>query len=165
MSKANDDSARTTSQANVPSGRPGAPAAPPRALRIAVVVAIIIVVACVIVTALATRRDSSRLDDLMASVRTNRVQSVELDTDRVYFGNLRAAGNGWLELRSAYYIREQPTADAAKDAQPTQQVAAVQSELTQPDGTLLINADHVVRIQNLRANSRVTQAIEDVKAG
>lgn len=96
-------------------------------------------------------------DALNDSIKASRYQSVILTNDRVYFGHLRALGDGWYQLRNAYFIRQQ-TDDKTKTA--TQKVTPVAEELQQPDSTIMINRDNIVQVENLAADSRVALAIK-----
>lgn len=98
-------------------------------------------------------------DQLKGEIDGDRYQAVFLSSDRVYFGKLHSLGGQWYELRDAYFIREKA---AEGKAGATQQVAPISEELQEPGRHMVVNADHVVQVQNLKGNSRVAQAIEDL---
>ena len=97
-------------------------------------------------------------DALKTSIMNDRLQAVILTNDRVYFGHLKALGNGWYSLSKAFFIRQ--VADG-KGQTASQKVTPLGLELQQPDSTVLLNRDNIVQVENLTANSVVATAIKN----
>lgn len=96
---------------------------------------------------------------LEAGIKADRYQAVYLDNERVYFGKLRAVEGQWFVLRDAFFIR---TTKAADGKQAGSEVARITEEVADPQQDLLLPADSIDMVQNLRANSSVAAAIDDV---
>jgi hypothetical protein len=79
---------------------------------------------------------------------------------RVYFGHLEAGGDYFYLLQHAFFIEEIPDPEGEV---PARQVRPITEEFHQPEGSVLIAGDQVVVVvQNLRPNSEVAEAIDQV---
>lgn len=99
-------------------------------------------------------------EDALDGVRGNRIQAVTLTTDVVYFGHLKQRKGDWLELEDAYFLRSTPD---AKDATKTTTTVVSVKDQAGGDGNLVLNSREVLSVQNLTADSQITQAIEDAE--
>jgi len=120
-----------------------------------IVLAMVVLSACG-TTESTTQNNTAAHDALKGSIKANRYQAVILTNDRVYFGHLKALGNGWYQLTDAFFIR-QVTDSKANTA--TQKVTRVGDELQQPESTVMLNRDNIVQVENLSQNSRVAAAM------
>ncbi len=99
-------------------------------------------------------------------------QAVFLDTNQVYFGKLSDAGAQFPTLRDVYYLQVnqalQPT--QGKDGKTTQQqvpdISLIKfgGELHGPTDAMRLNRDHILMVEDLRADSNVIRAIKDYMA-
>jgi hypothetical protein len=140
-----------------PTSSPADTRASGRVLWILVGVFAVALLACLCV---ALRGGNDSGSPITSRIEAHRYQAVFLTNDRVYFGHLRALGGDWYELRDAYFIREK--AATGKDTAAARQVAPISEELKQPGKHMLINARAIVQVENLKASSSVTQAIQDL---
>lgn len=93
------------------------------------------------------------------AVKTSRYQSVTLRDGRVLFGKLRAGSDGYLRLRDTHVIQQTP-ATKKQPARPT--VVPINEQLTGPESTILVQAEEISSIENLRNDSQVVKAIRRV---
>jgi len=93
-------------------------------------------------------------------------QAVFLTNNQVYFGQLSREGSSYPTLRDIYYLRI-TTALQPRDpnAAPQQQVNLVKlgNELHGPQDEMRINRDHILFIEDLKADSQVVTAINNFK--
>ena len=92
-------------------------------------------------------------------VRSSGYQAVILANDRVFFGRLRPASEGFYVLRDAHFIRQQPGEN--EDDPPLQAVVPLTEELHGPENEMLINERFILSVEDLRDDSEVLQAIEE----
>lgn len=92
-------------------------------------------------------------------------KAIFLTNGQVYFGQLTRETGRYLYLDNVYYIQLQEQTQPAVDekSQPTTiQVPTLLkrgSELHQPDGSMLINSEQVVAIENVGADSQIMSEI------
>jgi hypothetical protein len=94
-----------------------------------------------------------------ADVDRNAYQAVFLTGGQVYFGKLRARGDGIYVLTDAYYLSE------PREGNPKGQLVKRGTELHGPRDPMIIPARQVLLIENLRDDSDVVQAIKRYKSG
>lgn len=93
-----------------------------------------------------------------------RYQAVFLDDGKVFFGKLQNSDGKYLTLHNAFYTQGQNESAGAQASEPTSvQLVKVGDETYGPDSSMSIDADNVLFWQNLKADSKVTQAIESNK--
>lgn len=110
------------------------------------------------------RSDGGGAADVMAGVRDNRIQAVQLSDGQVFFGDLRELGGDVLELRDAYFLRQAASGTKAADAAtPSLDVVSVRQQVTGGDGDLVVDVDEIVTVQDLAASSQVARTIEDAR--
>lgn len=77
-------------------------------------------------------------------------QAVVLDSDRVYFGRLRALDGDFYELLDAHFLREESGRT---------RLVPIGDELHRPEGRILVRKAEVVIVENLRADSPILAEI------
>lgn len=107
-------------------------------------------VALVVIAALLVFRLGSGVNDA-------RYQAVYVNSGQVFFGKLRNTGGEYLVLDSAYTAQDVRANEQASD-QTT--LVKVSDQVYGPEDTMRIRADNVIFWQNLKADSKVQQAIE-----
>jgi hypothetical protein len=100
-------------------------------------------------------RNEQRID-------SSRYQAVFLDDGKVFFGKLQNSKGEYLTLKSAYYTQGQD-AKADQAAAANVQLIKVGDETYGPESTMAIQSDKVLFWQNLKADSKVSQAIDKQK--
>jgi hypothetical protein len=95
----------------------------------------------------------------------DRYQAVYVQTGQIYFGKLKNTDGRYLRLENAYVAKTQDvpanaTAEQKAAVSSNVSLAKVSSQVYGPDDTLEIRADQVVFWQNLKSDSKVSQAIE-----
>ena len=87
-------------------------------------------------------------------------QVVSLVTGQVYFGKLQNSTGEYLTLTSPFTERAAPV-EKADSATPSQTILIkVHDQTYGPDDSIAVRADQVIFWQNLRDDSKVTQAIK-----
>lgn len=99
-------------------------------------------------------------DGFGEGVDPERWQAVSLSSGQLFFGHLVEAGDDFYELQDAYFIQETPPAE--EGAAPGQEVRPITQQLHQPEQSMLLAKEFVVRVENLRPDSDVAEAIERV---
>lgn len=100
-------------------------------------------------------RNEQRID-------SSRYQAVFLDDGKVFFGKLQNVKGEYLTLKNAYYTQGQD-AKADQTAAANVQLIKVGDETYGPESTMAIQSDKVLFWQNLKADSKVSQAIDKQK--
>jgi hypothetical protein len=101
-------------------------------------------------------------------VDKNGYQAVFLTNGQVYFGKLQSTKGDYLTLTNIYYLQVQQTvqpADAnAAVNQGETQLVKLGNELHGPQDSMRISDKQVLFWENLKADSKVSQAISNYKA-
>ena len=95
------------------------------------------------------------------TLMTDRYQVVYLLTGQVYFGKLQNTSGQYLTLKNVYTLQKDTADNGATDN--TSNILQVSSQVYGPEDSMAIRADQVQFWQNLRSDSKVTQAIASVK--
>lgn len=88
-------------------------------------------------------------------------QVVYLTSGQAYFGKLQNTGGEYLELKNPYVVQDvqQPT-----DGKPAQQnqttLVKVRDQVYGPDDSMALRSENVLFWQNLRSDSKVSEAID-----
>ena len=97
-------------------------------------------------------------DELVTDfVRTSGYQAVILANDRVFFGKLRPASEGFYVLKDAHFIRQEPGQN--EEDPPLNAVVPLTEELHGPEDEMLINERFILSVEDLRNDSEVLAAI------
>jgi hypothetical protein len=100
--------------------------------------------------------------------RGDRYQAVFLDNGQVFFGKLKNVKGEYLVLENAYYTKKQ---DVPENATPEQKaaiennisLAKVGSEVYGPETSMSIRSEQVIFWQNLKDDSKVSNAIKNAQ--
>lgn len=131
-------------------------------------VIVVIVIALIIVLGLYFISKYSRFNILGLSGGNNNWQAVFLTNGQVYFGKVVKESSKSVILRDIYYLQVTQPLQTSGD----QQQAPVQNELSLvklgnelhgPKDEMRINGAHVLFIEDLKADSRVVEAITNYK--
>ncbi len=88
-------------------------------------------------------------------------QAVFLDNGQTYFGKLSPRFGRTVRLSDVYYFDFHTNAqNAAADATPDMKLLKLGSEVHGPESFMDINAEHILYTEDLRADSKVAQAID-----
>lgn len=92
--------------------------------------------------------------------------AVFLDNDQVYFGKVSRKNSKYLRLTEIYYLQVRQPLQNQQQGSPVPDFSLIKlgNELHGPDDLMEINRDHILFVEPLADNSRVTQAILDYKA-
>jgi hypothetical protein len=99
------------------------------------------------------------------AINTNQFQAVFLTNGQVYFGKLTDLNHKYVTLTDIYYLQVQSTngslQNASGNASSNSQVslAKLGSELHGPEDKMSISSDQVLFWENLKNDSKVSQAI------
>ncbi|MEK7630079.1 MAG: hypothetical protein AAB432_01705 [Patescibacteria group bacterium] len=96
----------------------------------------------------------------------NVYQAVFLSNGQVYFGNLSREASQFVVLNDVFYLQitQAPQPLKAGETPPTNiNIVKLGGELHGPTDEMRINRDQVLFIENLKTDSRVTQAIDQFK--
>jgi hypothetical protein len=97
----------------------------------------------------------------------NKYQAVFLTNGQVYFGKLYRQNGGYPVLREVYYLQvTQPPQLLQEGAAPQTNINIIKlgGELHGPEDEMRINRQNILFIEDLKADSRVVQAIEQLKS-
>jgi len=104
---------------------------------------------------------SCRLDVKQKQITSSNdvYRAVFLDNGEVYFGKTYNGGKGYLRLNDVYYFKVGQVID--ENIQPDVQLMKLGSEIHQPKGFLDINRQHILFIQELSADSKILNLIQN----
>jgi hypothetical protein len=97
---------------------------------------------------------------------TNEYQAVFLTNGQVYFGKLYEQNRQFANLREVYYLQvTQPPQPLREGEVPPSNINLVKlgGELHGPQDEMKINRDHILFVEDLKPDSRVVQAILQLK--
>jgi len=98
----------------------------------------------------------------------NSYQAVFLSNGQVYFGKVADKNDQFVKLTNIYYLQlKQPLQNQNQDVlnQPDLTLIKLGNELHGPADLMEINRDQILFIENLKSDSKVSQAIEKYRAG
>lgn len=97
---------------------------------------------------------------------SGKYQAVFLSNNQVYFGKLSNARSQFPALTDIYYLRVTQALQPSDPKAPQQQINLVKlgNELHGPEDVMRINRDHILFVEDLKADSQVVTAIADFKA-
>ncbi len=102
------------------------------------------------------------LPNLLAAQKINggTYQVVYLMSGQAYFGKLQNTGGDYLVIKDPYTAQAAPADTANKTAETQTTLIKVSSQVYGPEDSIAIKSDQVAFWQNLRDDSKVTQAIK-----
>ncbi|MBI4598927.1 hypothetical protein HY734_01885 [Candidatus Uhrbacteria bacterium] len=103
-------------------------------------------------------------DERQAGARDEPFQAVFLDNGQVYFGTLSERSEDFYRLSNIYYLRfrQNPQlGDAVPQTDADFSLVKLGNEVHGPEDFMDISKDHILFIEDLKADSKVTQAISD----
>ncbi|HCR55350.1 TPA: hypothetical protein DIV49_00090 [Candidatus Saccharibacteria bacterium] len=95
-------------------------------------------------------------------IKTDGYQVVYLTNNQAYFGKLQNTEGSYLVIEGAYTAQEVQAPATSKNKTPETQttLVKVRDQVAGPEDSIAIRADQVLFWQNLRSDSKVSQAIE-----
>ena len=95
------------------------------------------------------------------AVDKNKWQSVFLTNGQVYFGHLKEINRAYAVLKNAYYLRTEPQSQPSQ--QPQINLVKLGNEIHGPEDLMYLPKDKIVFWENMRADSRVVQLINQLQ--
>ena len=128
-----------------------------------VLAALVVVVAGLGVWFMTSNRAATANQD--TSINTAEYQAVFLTNGQVYFGKLTDLGNAYVTISDIYYLQVQQSLQQGSAGNTSSQVslAKLGSELHGPEDKMHIASDQVLFWENMKNDSKVTQAITAYK--
>ena len=126
----------------------------------------ILVVVVVAVAGWGAVRYGSALWGRWGREETNAYQAVFLSNGQVYFGKLSRERSQYPVLRDIYYLQvtQPPQLIQPDETSPANiNIVKLGQELHGPEDEMRINRDTILFIEDLKPDSRVVQAIEQIK--
>jgi len=90
--------------------------------------------------------------------------AVFLTNGRTYFGKIEKENTEFMTLNDVYYLQVQQAPPVAEGEEPQSQLSlmSVGDEIHGPENFMRINKDHVLFIEELKANSSIVTSIEQL---
>jgi hypothetical protein len=131
-------------------------------------VIVVVAIALIIVLGLYFISKYSRFNVLGLSGGSNNWQAVFLTNGQVYFGKVVKENNKNVVLRDIYYLQVTQPLQTSGEQQPAQvqnelSLVKLGNELHGPKDEMRINGAHVLFVEDLKADSRVVEAITNYK--
>lgn len=116
---------------------------------------LVLVVALIVVVAFGGAKKES------SYVNNDKLQAVFLQTGQVYFGDIKALNNNYIELENIYYLQTSSTDTAAAATTSNSNVSLVKlgCELHAPYDRMVINREQVTFWENLQDDGQVAKAV------
>ena len=104
--------------------------------------------------------------DILPSFSGDKYQAVFLSNNQVYFGKMSNLNSQFPKLTDIYYLRVTQALQPQDPNSPQQQINLVKlgNELHGPEDAMRLNRDHILCVEDLKADSQVVTAINDFKA-
>ena len=115
--------------------------------------AALVLIIAIVTLLLMKSRPSQQLD-------SNKYQVVYLTTGQAYFGKLQNTGGDYLVMKSPYSVQNVANGDNKDTAVSQTTLVSVSKQVYGPEDSIAIKASQVTFWQNLRDDSKVTQAIK-----
>jgi len=94
----------------------------------------------------------------------NNFQAVFLNNGQVYFGKLSRGYGDFMDLRNIYYLQiTQPIQPGEANSTSNINLVKLGNELHGPTDEMRINRESILFVEDLRADSRIVQAIEQLE--
>lgn len=110
-------------------------------------------------------KDTNVAVDESKSVNANAYQALFLTNGQVYFGHLSDLNGKYVTITDIYYLQVQQNLQQGSGGNTNSQVslAKLGSELHGPEDKMHVASDQVLFWENLKSDSKVTQAIDAYK--
>lgn len=95
----------------------------------------------------------------MSETRTKQRQAVFMTNGQVYFGYLSHPNSQSMTLQNIYYLKTQDLADNSTNANKKIVLVKLGNELHSPEDVMYINRDQVLFFQDIKADSKINDAI------
>lgn len=133
-------------------------------LLLLVIVAVVVIAGFLFFT---NQNDGAPAGEDVANSADSDYQAVFLINNQVYFGKLANANRQYVSLTDIYYLQvNQPIQPLAEGQNPGPDINLVKlgGELHGPTDEMRINRDHILLVEDLRADSNLVNAIEQFKS-
>ena len=94
------------------------------------------------------------------AIDTGKFQVVYLTNGQAYFGKLQSTSGDFLVIKSPYIAQDVAASDDKADTKTQTTLLKVTSQVYGPEDSIAIKSSQVAFWQNLRDDSKVTQAIK-----
>lgn len=131
------------------------------------IIVVVVVALCVMGWFMWSRMSSA------TAIDSSKYQAVFFTNGQVYFGKLHPFNNGYMKLTDVYYLQSQQSSsgDASKNPQQTTnnqnsnnvQLIKLGDEIHGPEDEMIIGKDQMLFYENLKADGKVAQSIEQFK--
>lgn len=142
----------------------------PRGGRGFIVGLIALIVAILVAFAVAYLFIFSSTSRFSQEIDSTKYQAVFLSSGQVYFGKLSTVGSDYLKLSDVFYIQtNNSTSEGASeegeipDTSAGMQLIKLGQEVHGPESAMVINADQVLFVENLKSDSDVVRLIDSQK--
>lgn len=124
---------------------------------------IVVVLVALLIGAVCWKGMAHKPVDENKNINTSEYQAVFLTNGQVYFGHLNDLNNKYVSMKDIYYLQVQQSQNLQQgtgtDASSQVSLAKLGSELHGPEDQMHIASDQVLFWENLKNDSKVTQAI------
>jgi hypothetical protein len=97
------------------------------------------------------------------AVKPERYQAVYLTTGQIYFGHLQNTKGEYLTVKGVYTVQSNASEDATATEAKQTSIVKVSDQVYGPEDEIAIRSDQVLFWQNLKADSKVSKAIDSRK--
>lgn len=102
-------------------------------------------------------------------IDNSKFQAVFLTSGQVYFGRLQILDSGYMKLTEVFYLQANSSGDDTESENPqnttsdNMQLIKLGNEIHGPEDTMIISRDQVLFFENLKADGKVSQSIEQYR--
>jgi len=130
---------------------------------------IVLIIAAILAIAIGLFAFTSMNKNGATAIDTSKYQAVFFTNGQVYFGKLSPLSSEYMKLTDIYYLQ---TKSSDTDANPQQttsseenspQLIKLGNELHGPEDEMILSKDQVLFYENLKADGKVAQSIEQYK--
>lgn len=103
------------------------------------------------------------------AIDKNKYQAVFMSGGQVYFGKLEIINHDYVRLKDVFYIQSNGSTDAKDSTKTTNnsnmQLIKLGDEVHGPESAMVINRDQMLFFENLKADSKVSQLMQQQRQG
>ena len=120
------------------------------------------IIGAILVLAVAGWALFSALKPQPTGIDNSKYQAVFLSNGQIYFGKLTSFSDKTFKITSVYYPQAQATDEGETSAQTSNNIQIIRlgEEVHGPENEMIIYKDQVLYYENLKADSRVSQLID-----